>query len=150
MFAPSVEQNMNWLISYVTGGRYKAVRINPDNYDVEVYDAEAGKWMRRDIYSGGTNDQFLLAMRIAFTLSLLPSAKGTYPRFLFLDEPLGSSDQERRQQIVRLLANELTRVFDQIFLVTHVEIEEPPNTTLIELADGRIAETREIKNQEEA
>uniref|UniRef100_A0A7C1GMY1 SMC family ATPase n=1 Tax=Thermofilum adornatum TaxID=1365176 RepID=A0A7C1GMY1_9CREN len=149
MFAPSVEQNMNWIVSYVTGGRYKAVKINPDNYDIEVYDAEAGRWMRRDIYSGGTNDQFLLAMRIAFTLALLPSAKGTYPRFLFLDEPLGSSDQERRQQIVKLLANELTRVFDQVFLITHVEIEEPPNSTLIELVDGKVAETRKITSQEE-
>jgi exonuclease SbcC len=149
MFAPSVEQNMNWIVSYVTGGRYKAVKINPDNYDIEVYDAEAGRWMRRDIYSGGTNDQFLLAMRIAFTLALLPSAKGTYPRFLFLDEPLGSSDQERRQQIVKLLANELTRVFDQIFLITHIEIEEPPNSTLIELVDGKVAETRRITSQEE-
>jgi exonuclease SbcC len=149
MFAPSVEQNMNWIVSYVTGGRYKAVKINPDNYDIEVYDAEAGRWMRRDIYSGGTNDQMLLAMRIAFTLALLPSAKGTYPRFLFLDEPLGSSDQERRQQIVKLLANELTRVFDQVFLITHVEIEEPPNSTLIELVDGKVAETRRITSQEE-
>jgi len=149
MFAPSVEQNMNWIVSYVTGGRYKAVKINPDNYDIEVYDAEAGRWMRRDIYSGGTNDQFLLAMRIAFTLALLPSAKGTYPRFLFLDEPLGSSDQERRQQIVKLLANELTRVFDQVFLITHIEIEEPPNSTLIELVDGKVAETRRITSQEE-
>ena len=149
MFAPSVEQNMNWIVSYVTGGRYKAVKINPDNYDIEVYDAEAGRWMRRDIYSGGTNDQMLLAMRIAFTLALLPSAKGTYPRFLFLDEPLGSSDQERRQQIVKLLANELTRVFDQVFLITHVEIEEPPNSTLIELVDGKVAETRKITSQEE-
>ena len=149
MFAPSVEQNMNWIVSYVTGGRYKAVKINPDNYDIEVYDAEAGRWMRRDIYSGGTNDQLLLAMRIAFTLALLPSAKGTYPRFLFLDEPLGSSDQERREQIVKLLANELTRVFDQVFLITHVEIEEPPNSTLIELVDGKVAETRRITSQEE-
>jgi exonuclease SbcC len=149
MFAPSVEQNMNWIVSYVTGGRYKAVKINPDNYDIEVYDAEAGRWMRRDIYSGGTNDQLLLAMRIAFTLALLPSAKGTYPRFLFLDEPLGSSDQERRQQIVKLLANELTRVFDQVFLITHVEIEEPPNSTLIELVDGKVTETRRITSQEE-
>jgi len=149
MFAPSVEQNMNWIVSYVTGGRYKAVKINPDNYDIEVYDAEAGRWMRRDIYSGGTNDQFLLAMRIAFTLALLPSAKGTYPRFLFLDEPLGSSDQERRQQIVKLLADELTRVFDQVFLITHVEIEEPPNSTLIELVDGKVAQTRRITSQEE-
>ncbi|MCC6064921.1 MAG: hypothetical protein LM576_02955, partial [Thermofilum sp.] len=93
---------------------------------------------RRDIYSGGTNDQFLLAMRIAFALSLLPAAKGAYPRFLFLDEPLGSSDQERRERIVELLASELTRFFDQIFLVTHVEVEEPPGSTVVTIENGAI------------
>ncbi|ABL78969.1 AAA family ATPase [Thermofilum pendens] len=138
-FAPSVEQNMNWIVSYVTNGRYKAVKIDPERYDVSVYDAEAGRWMQRDIYSGGTNDQFLLAMRIAFTLSLLPSAKGTYPRFLFLDEPLGSSDAERRGRIVELLARELTRFFDQVFLITHVDIEEPPGATVVEIEDGKPA-----------
>jgi exonuclease SbcC len=137
-FVPSVESNMSWVISHVTGGRYKAVRINPDTYDVEVYDAEAGRWLRRDIYSGGTNDQFLLAMRIAFALSLLPAAKGAYPRFLFLDEPLGSSDEERRGRIVELLASELTRFFDQIFLVTHVEVEEPPGSTVVTIENGAI------------
>ena len=137
-FVPSVESNMSWLISHITGGRYKAVRLNPDTYDAEVYDAEAGRWLRRDIYSGGTNDQFLLAMRIAFALSLLPAAKGAYPRFLFLDEPLGSSDQERRERIVELLANELTRFFDQIFLVTHVEVDEPPGSTVVTIEDGAV------------
>ena len=139
-FAPSVEVNMSWIVSFITDGRYKAVRIDPQTYEVEVFDSEAGRWMRRDIYSGGTNDQFLLAMRIAFTLSLLPAAKGTYPRFLFLDEPLGSSDQERRHRIVELLGRELTRFFDQVLLVTHVDIEEPPQSTVIVLEDGRVQE----------
>ncbi len=136
-FAPSVEGNMSWIISYITNGRYKAVRIDPQTYDVEVYDAEAGRWMRRDIYSGGTNDQFLFAMRIAFILSLLPAAKGTYPKFLFLDEPLGSSDSERRSRIVELLSRELTRLFDQVLLITHVDVDEPPGSTIIVMSDGR-------------
>lgn len=136
-FAPSVENNMNWFVSYITGGRYKAVKIDPNTYDVEVFDVEGGKWLGRDIYSGGTNDQFLLAMRIAFTLSLLPATKGTYPRFLFLDEPLGSSDTERRSRIVELLTRELTRFFDQVFLITHVDVEEPPGSIAILMEDGK-------------
>lgn len=143
-FAPSVENNMSWIISYITNGRYKAVRIDPQTYEVEVYDAEAGRWMRRDIYSGGTNDQFLLAMRVAFTLSLLPAAKGMYPKFLFLDEPLGSSDSERRNKIVELLSKELTSFFDQVFLITHVDIEEPPGTTVIALEDGSLEKVYKV------
>lgn len=137
-FAPSVEEYMSWIISYFTGGRYKAVRLDPNTYDLEVYDTDAGSWLRRDIYSGGTNDQFLLALRIAFTLSLLPSVKGFYPRFLVLDEPLSSSDVERRSNITKFLTNELTRFFDQLFIITHVEVEEPPNSRVIMLEDGRV------------
>ncbi|PLJ77473.1 AAA family ATPase [Infirmifilum sp. SLHALR2] len=137
-FAPSVENHMSNIISYFTGGRYRAVRLDPETYDIEVYDTEAGRWLRRDVYSGGTNDQFLLAMRIAFTLTLLPGAKGSYPRFLVLDEPLGSSDVERRERIMRYFSEELTRYFDQIFLITHVDVDEPPNSTVVHVEDGRI------------
>ncbi|MEM2929913.1 MAG: AAA family ATPase [Thermoproteota archaeon] len=138
-FAPSVEEYMSWAISHFTGGRYKAVRLDPGTYDVEIYDTEAGSWLRRDIYSGGTNDQFLLALRIAFTLSLLPSAKGVYPRFLVLDEPLGSSDADRRNRIIGFLAGELTRFFDQLLIITHVDVEEPPGSRVIVLDDGRVS-----------
>ncbi len=148
-FAPSVENYMSWVISYFTDGRYRAVKLNPENYDIEVYDSEAGRWMRRDIYSGGTNDQFLLAMRIAFTLTLLPGAKGSYPRFLVLDEPLGSSDVERRERIMKFFASELTRYFDQIFLITHVDVDEPPNSTVIYIEDGRITKVSRVGQPEE-
>ncbi|MEZ0346796.1 MAG: SMC family ATPase [Infirmifilum sp.] len=137
-FAPSVEQYISWVIGYFTNGRYKAVRLQPDTYDLEVYDSEAGRWLVRDIYSGGTNDQFLLALRIAFTLALLPSAKGSYPKFLVLDEPLGSSDAERRERIISFFTGELVRFFDQVFLITHVEIEEPPGVTIIQIEDGKV------------
>ncbi|QOJ78662.1 SMC family ATPase [Infirmifilum lucidum] len=148
-FAPSVENYMSWVISYFTDGRYRAVKLNPENYDIEVYDSEAGRWMRRDIYSGGTNDQFLLAMRIAFTLTLLPGAKGSYPRFLVLDEPLGSSDVERRERIMKFFTGELTRYFDQIFLITHVDVDEPPNSTVVYIEDGRIARVSRVEQPEE-
>lgn len=148
-FAPSVEEYMGMVISYFTGGRYRAVKLEPSTYDVEVYDAEAGSWFRRDIYSGGANDQFLLALRIAFTLSLLPSAKGIYPRFLILDEPLGSSDVERRNRIVSFLSEELTKFFDQLFIITHVEVDEPPGSRTIVLDGGRISRDYTVGNDEE-
>jgi len=143
-FAPGVERYMSDIIGKITDGRYKAVKIDPETYDIEVFDSNAGAFLRRDIYSGGTNDQFLLAMRIAFTLTLLQGAKGTYPKFLFLDEPLGSSDHARRQRILKLLNEELTKYFDQIILITHVEIPEVEGATLVTLEDGRVKEIRKI------
>ena len=143
-FAPSVEQLMGRIVNAITDGRYKAVKIDPPTYDIQVFDAQAGRFLPRNIYSGGTNDQFLLAMRIAFTLALLRGAKGTYPRFLFLDEPLGSSDPERRRRILRLLSEELTKYFEQIILITHVETPEIPNALLVSMDEGRVVATRRI------
>ncbi|MEM4926295.1 MAG: hypothetical protein QW448_07160, partial [Thermofilaceae archaeon] len=67
---------------------------------------------------------------------------------LFLDEPLGSSDEERRSRIIDLLSRELTRVFDQVFLITHVDIEEPPGSTVIVMNEGRPEEIRKVPLQE--
>ena len=83
-------------------------------------------------------------MRIAFTLALLRGAKGTYPRFLLLDEPLGSSDPERRRRILHLLSEELTRYFEQILLITHVETPDIPGSTLVSMDNGAIREIRRI------
>ena len=149
-FAPSVEQYMGRILNVITDGRYKAVKIDPQTYDIQVFDAQAGRFLPRNIYSGGTNDQFLLAMRLAFTLALLRGAKGTYPRFLFLDEPLGSSDSERRRHILRLLSEELTKYFEQIILITHVETPEVPNALLVTMEEGRIVTSRRISEIPEA
>jgi len=85
-----------------------------------------------------------------FTLALLRGAKGTYPRFLFLDEPLGSSDPERRRRILRLLSEELTKYFEQIILITHVETPEIPNALLVTMDEGRVIATRRITEVPEA
>ena len=145
-FAPSVEEYMSEVISGITEGKYKAVKIDPETYDVSMFNSEAGQFVRRDIYSGGTNDQLLLAMRIGFTLALLPNAKGNYPKFLFLDEPLGSSDEERRERILELLSKKLTKYFKQIFLITHVNIREIPGATIITLKNGEVTEVTRVEN----
>ena len=136
-FRPTIENYMSRIISRITGGRYKAVRLN-ERFDVEVFDSSAGRFIPKDIYSGGTVDQFLLAMRLAFILSLLPHTKQAYPRFLFLDEPLASSDVDRRRNILELLTEDMANYFKQIILITHLDIA-PPNSTVIELEEGKVA-----------
>ena len=143
-FAPAVEAHMGILINTITDGKYKVVKINPKTYDIMVFDAQAGRFLHRNIYSGGTNDQFLFAMRIAFTLALLRGAKGTYPRFLFLDEPLGSSDSERRKRIIWLLGKKLIKHFEQILLITHVEVPEVPGATVITMENGEVQRVKKV------
>jgi exonuclease SbcC len=136
---PNVERYMGLFLPAVTLGRYKAVQLDED-YNLLVYDPEAGEFRPRDIFSGGTEDQFLLVMRLAFALALMPEAKGTRPEFLFLDEPLGSSDEFRRTGIMTLLKTELAQYFRQIFLVSHVQGIEQDVDHIIKLETGRVVE----------
>ncbi|MEM2936410.1 MAG: SMC family ATPase, partial [Candidatus Bathyarchaeia archaeon] len=84
---PSVEHYMGLILPLITNGRYRAVQLDED-YNLKVWDPDAGEFKVKEVFSGGTEDQFLLAMRLAFALALIPEVKGVYPEFLFLDEPL--------------------------------------------------------------
>ena len=141
-----MERNMNLLISKITNGKYKAVKID-EGFEVSVYDPEAKRFIRKDVFSGGTVDQLLLAMRLSFVLSVLPSSKGTYPKFLILDEPLSSSDFNRRQSIVSLLREDLTRYIDQVVVVTHITDVFDSKDRVYEVVDGKIRQST-IERQE--
>ncbi|TMI14961.1 hypothetical protein E6H35_03455, partial [Candidatus Bathyarchaeota archaeon] len=128
---PQVERYMGLILPVITSGRYKAVQLDED-YTVRVFDPEAGEFKSKEVFSGGTEDQLLLAMRLAFALALIPQAKGHNPEFLFLDEPLGSSDRVRREGILALLHQELSQNFKQIFLISHVGDLEAEADTIIQ------------------
>jgi DNA repair protein SbcC/Rad50 len=140
---PQVERYMGLILPVITSGRYKAVQLEED-YTVRVFDPEAGEFKPKEVFSGGTEDQLLLAMRLAFALALIPQAKGRNPEFLFLDEPLGSSDKVRREGILELMHKELSQNFKQIFLISHVGDLEVEADTVIEMDNGAV---REIINR---
>jgi exonuclease SbcC len=136
---PQVERYMGLILPVITSGRYKAVQLDED-YTVRVFDPEAGEFKPKEVFSGGTEDQLLLAMRLAFALALIPQAKGQNPEFLFLDEPLGSSDRIRREGILKLLHQELSQNFKQIFLISHVGDLEAEADTIIQMDNGTVRE----------
>ena len=136
---PQVERHMGLILPAITSGRYKAVQLDED-YTVRVFDPEAGEFKAKEVFSGGTEDQLLLAMRLAFALALIPQAKGHNPEFLFLDEPLGSSDRIRREGILTLLRQELAQNFKQIFLISHVGDLEAEADTIIHMDNGVVRE----------
>lgn len=76
-------------------------------------------YIDKKLLSGGTEDQILLALRVAFAMSLLPQSKGHYPKFLFLDESFSSSDSERRLEILNWLTDDLSSIFSQIIIISH-------------------------------
>src|SRR5882672_7044705 len=136
---PQVERYMGLILPVITSGRYKAVQLD-DDYTVRVFDPDAGEFKPKEVFSGGTEDQMLLAMRLAFALALMPQAKGHNPEFLFLDEPLGSSDRVRREGILTLLHQELSQNFKQIFLISHVGDLEAEADTIIQMDNGTVRE----------
>ena len=136
---PNVERYMGQILPIITLGRYKAVQLD-EEYRLRVWDPEAGEFKERDVFSGGTEDQFLLSMRLAFALALLPEVKGMHPEFMFLDEPLGSSDEARREGILNLLNTELSQSFKQIFLVSHIGGLDEQVKHIIRLEDGEVIE----------
>jgi len=134
---PNVERYMQQILPVITDNRYKAARLS-DEYDVEVWSDNAGEFQEKEMFSGGTEDQFLLAMRVAFALALLPLRKYTRPEFLFLDEPLGSSDVVRREGIMNLTQTILAESFQQIIIISHVEGLEDYIDNIIEVEEGRV------------
>ena len=139
---PSVQGYMSAILPALTSSKYRAAVLDED-YNLKVWEPEAGEYKPKEVYSGGTEDQFLLAMRLAFALALLPEVKGQKPEFVFLDEPLGSSDDVRRSGIVDYLAHDLSRKFKQIFVISHVGGLEEHVQNIITLDDGMVAGTQQ-------
>ncbi|MBS7612604.1 AAA family ATPase, partial [Candidatus Bathyarchaeota archaeon] len=55
---PSVQSYMSIILPALTNGRYKAAIIDED-YKIQVYDPDAGQFRVKEVFSGGTEDQFL-------------------------------------------------------------------------------------------
>ncbi len=72
--------------------------------------------MSIDDLSGGTEDQLLLSLRLAFAKALTPEGAQF---FLFLDEPISSFDEQRRTSFLDFLKL-LETNFQQIFLISHL------------------------------
>ena len=122
---PNTERNLRFLLPLLTADRYHDARITED-YRIEVWDQTANSYVAKSIFSGGTRDQFSLALRLAFALATLPQELGTTPGFVFLDEPLSSFDSQRARALVDLLTRgHIAANFMQIFVIAHTRSFDP-------------------------
>ncbi len=138
---PRTEKNMARFLPILTAGRYKDAKIDPDSYTIRVYDSRAQTYKDKKIFSGGTKDQVSLALRLSFAMATLPQERGTAPDFLFLDEPVGSFDDERQEALVELLTRgEIAETFNQIFVVSHVGELKEEFSRYIKMEDGQIVD----------
>ncbi|MGQ9525087.1 MAG: AAA family ATPase [Armatimonadota bacterium] len=135
---PATIANMRRILPLVTCGRYHDVEID-EGYRVRLWDSRAGAWMLKDVFSGGAQDVFSLALRLAFALAALPGGSPRHPSFLVLDEPFSSLDAGRTRAVLSLLVDgPVAEAFDQVFVLS----SNPPGIRFpfrsrLYLADGR-------------
>lgn len=142
---PATMEYLRRILPQLTRDRYHDAQLDAESFKIQVWDERAGQsgaWKEKNIFSGGTKDQFSLALRLAFALATLPQERGTSPGFIFLDEPLGSFDADRTNALLYLLTEgEIGRAFDQIFLISHVPVQESKFTHRIRLESGAVVDT---------
>ncbi len=140
---PATVAYMGRILPQLTNGRYEIVQLSPD-FKIEVMDervGDNGSFRPKDVFSGGCRDQVSLALRLSFALATLPEERGAAPSFIFLDEPLGAFDDERADALLNLLTDgEIGQAFDQIFLVSHVRVDESAFNYRIRMEGGRVVE----------
>jgi exonuclease SbcC len=145
--SPRTEAFMQKILPILTSDRYHYVEIG-DDYKLKVYTSFKEEPLEKTIFSGGTQDQLSLALRLAFAMATLPQDKGIQPKFIFLDEPLGSFDEDRAKGLLYLLTEgEVAEHFDQIFVVTHIPIDESIFDEIYYVDNGRIIKIEGNSNQ---
>lgn len=117
---PHARYIINRVLPMMTDGRYSDLEITED-LKFKVHSIEAGAYKERELFSGGTQDQFLIALRLAFTQSVLDSRVRADRYCLLLDECISSSDEARKQGIFEVLDG-LKDTFCQIFVIAHEDI----------------------------
>jgi exonuclease SbcC len=117
---PAASIKISQILPHLTNRRYDKLTISPD-LKFKVYSEEAGSEKERDVFSGGTQDQFLIALRLAFTESILDSRVGADEYFILMDECISSSDEIRRAGIFEVL-DLMSKTFKQTLVVAHEDV----------------------------
>ena len=142
---PETEAYMRAILPTLTMGRYRDVSLTRDDTQggvdltIRVWDDIAGRYVRKNLFSGGVRDQASLALRLAFALATLPRGRGATPGFIFLDEPLSAFDAERSRALaLALTRGAIAEAFPQVFLISHSQVIDPRDFDYtLRMEDGR-------------
>lgn len=149
---PETEAYMRAILPELTMGRYRDVSLARNDAQaahgdvdlgIRMWDQTAGRYVRKNLFSGGARDQASLALRLAFALATLPRGRGATPGFIFLDEPLSAFDAERSQALARALTRgAIADAFPQIFLISHSQVIDPRDFDYtLRMEEGRVVES---------
>ncbi|MHB1830485.1 MAG: AAA family ATPase [Candidatus Micrarchaeaceae archaeon] len=119
-------------------GDYKSILLDvaDDDYSLKVKTLVNNEYVWEDveaIASGGERSTACLAMRIAFSLVLVPNLK-----WLILDEPTHNIDDEGLSKFVQMFSERMPGIIDQVFIITHDDIlKQVSNARIYQLARNK-------------
>jgi DNA repair protein SbcC/Rad50 len=112
---PEVSERASVLLAELTDGRYDELELD-ESYDIIILEGGVPK----SVISGGEEDLTNLVLRLAIS-QMIAERAGQPLSLLILDEVFGSLDESRRHNVIDLLRHLHDR-FEQIIVITHVEL----------------------------
>jgi len=116
-FLKNVNQSMGMIWSELYPyGDFSEVRLTIDkDYVLQIKGSEG--WVSVEgVASGGERSLACLALRVAFSMALVPNLK-----WLILDEPTHNLDVNAIEQFTSVLREKINNFVEQVFLITHEE-----------------------------
>lgn len=127
---PEISDRASQLLNELTDGRYDEFELD-DNYDIVLHE----EGLPKQVISGGEQDLANLILRIAIS-EMIAERAGQPLSLLVLDEVFGSLDEYRRANVVALLRR-LHERFEQVIVITHIDVERPDFEHLFEVQYDR-------------
>jgi len=145
---PQIERYFSTYLPKLTNNRYKKVSLQED-FSIRIYSDEKNGFVPIKNLSGGTEDQVLLMLRLAFSKALFPALREVdgnlaFYQFLFLDEPISSFDQKRQNAFIELLRI-MEQIYQQIFVISHIgELENKMDYFIKAEASSNVLEVERL------
>jgi exonuclease SbcC len=127
---PEISDRASLLLAELTDGRYDEFELD-EGYNIVLL--EDG--LPKQVISGGEQDLANLVLRIAIS-EMIAERAGQPLSLLILDEVFGSLDESRRANVVALLRR-LHERFEQVIVITHVDLDNPDVDHLIRVSYDR-------------
>jgi exonuclease SbcC len=120
---PELSDRASRYIRELTDGRYTELELD-EQYNIIVLEDAIPK----PVISGGEEDLANLVLRLAIS-EMIAERAGQAFSLLILDEVFGSLDETRRDNVVALM-HRLQEHFEQIILITHVDVRRGLHRTI--------------------
>jgi exonuclease SbcC len=135
---PEISDRASLLVAELTDGRYDEFELD-ETYNIILL--EDG--LPKPVISGGEQDLANLVLRIAIS-EMIAERAGQPLSLLILDEVFGSLDDSRRANVVALLRR-LHERFEQVIVITHVDLDNPDVEHLIHVSYDKETGTSRIE-----